>query len=241
LFAPSTNHKYRPDIDGLRAVAVLSVVSYHAFPLALTGGFVGLDVFFVISGFLITSILIGDIETHSFSPLAFYARRIRRIFPALAVCLVAVLIYGSFALTPDMRFPGWLALVPALGAVTSILAGPAALVNNHVLSRPVLVRIGLLSYPLYVWHWPPISFAYVVRQGKPPTPLLARLRIGCAFLLASITYRFVEKPVRFRSGNRLTAATTIVFGALVCAAWGCGRMRDSLSASRSCGASTSAK
>ena len=82
-----------------------------------------------------------------------------------------------------MRFPGWLALVPALGAVTSILAGPAALVNNHVLSRPVLVRIRLLSYPLYVWHWPPISFAYVVRQGKPPTPLLARYASGARFCL----------------------------------------------------------
>src|SRR5258708_38403836 len=92
---------YRPDIDGLRAVAILSVVIFHAFPSRLPGGFVGVDVFFVISGFLITSLLLKGLadETHSIS--GFYARRIRRIFPALTVVLATCLAFGSLVLLPS--------------------------------------------------------------------------------------------------------------------------------------------
>ncbi|WP_049124578.1 acyltransferase family protein, partial [Burkholderia cenocepacia] len=79
---------YRPDIDGLRAAAVLAVVLFHAFPSALPGGFVGVDVFFVISGYLITGILTADLGTDRLSFLHFYARRIRRIFPALVIVLL---------------------------------------------------------------------------------------------------------------------------------------------------------
>src|SRR6478735_6002612 len=92
--------KYRPDIDGLRAFAVLSVVLYHAFPQMLRGGYVGVDIFFVISGFLISSILFTEMTEGRFSFTVFYGRRIRRIFPALAVCLAAVLAYGFVSLTP---------------------------------------------------------------------------------------------------------------------------------------------
>ena len=74
---------YRPDIDGLRAVAIGTVVLYHAFPGALPGGFIGVDVFFVISGFLISGIVFAEMETDRFSFLQFYVRRICRIFPAL--------------------------------------------------------------------------------------------------------------------------------------------------------------
>jgi len=80
---------YRPDIDGLRAIAVLSVVAFHAFPTLITGGFVGVDVFFVISGFLISSIIFGSLKKNSFSFVDFYSRRINRIFPALLLMLVA--------------------------------------------------------------------------------------------------------------------------------------------------------
>ena len=92
--------KYRPDIDGLRAIAVLSVVAFHAFPRWVRGGFVGVDVFFVISGFLISSIILGGLDQGQGRFLfgEFYARRIRRIFPALAVVLVACYVFGWFAL-----------------------------------------------------------------------------------------------------------------------------------------------
>jgi len=92
---------YRPDIDGLRAFAVLSVVFYHAFPNTLKGGFIGVDVFFVISGYLIGSIIMSDLEQNKFSFLNFYARRIRRIFPALIVVLSSALLFGWLTLLPD--------------------------------------------------------------------------------------------------------------------------------------------
>ena len=78
---------YRADIDGLRAIAVLSVVAYHAFPAWFAGGFVGVDIFFVISGFLISNIILVDIKKGDFSFFDFYKRRVRRIFPALILVL----------------------------------------------------------------------------------------------------------------------------------------------------------
>ncbi|MDR1856656.1 MAG: acyltransferase [Desulfovibrio sp.] len=92
---------YRPDIDGLRAFAVLSVVCYHAFPEFLQGGFIGVDVFFVISGYLITWILLQDMDRGTFSFWGFYRRRVRRIFPSLVVILAATLCLGWFTLFQD--------------------------------------------------------------------------------------------------------------------------------------------
>lgn len=362
-----STHTYRPDIDGLRAFAVAFVVIYHAFPKAVPGGYIGVDIFFVISGFLITSILRKDISGGTFSLAAFYGRRIRRIFPALAVCLFATLAYGfvcllpselmqlgkhvffgatflsniaiwseagyfeiaatlkpllhlwslgieeqfyiiwplalwailrfearaalwlvlllvaSFAIniwlsytsivgdfflpvsrfwellagaglafggpialtrrvrswlsvagatglliavtifTADMRFPGWLALLPVCGAVALILSGPDAIVNRAILSNRLAVFVGLISYPLYLWHWPLISYAYIIRLGKPPTPLLGAALLALGVLLAWLTYRFIECPVRFgahRSRHTLiVAASMAVLGAAGLATW----------------------
>jgi peptidoglycan/LPS O-acetylase OafA/YrhL len=359
--------KYRPDIDGLRAFAVISVVLYHAFPQAVRGGFVGVDIFFVISGFLISSILFAEMTEHRFSFAIFYGRRIRRIFPALAVCLAAVLAYGFVSLTPpelaqlgrhvffgagflsnialwsesgyfdgaatfkpllhlwslgieeqfyilwpallwvvfrikakvgrllavlflasfainvalsitdisaafylpvsrfwellagaalawrrqivlslnvrswisfaglgalvtstavftaEMRFPGWLALLPVAGAVALILAGPDAAVNRTVFSNRAVVFVGLISYPLYLWHWPLISYAYIIRMGKPPTPLMATGLVAASFLLAWATYRFIEYPVRFGAHRhrrtQIVAACIVVLGACGLAVW----------------------
>jgi peptidoglycan/LPS O-acetylase OafA/YrhL len=92
---------YRKDIDGLRAVAVLAVLGFHAFPEFVPGGFVGVDVFFVISGYLISTIILGNLRRGSFRFADFYARRVRRIFPALAVVLAASLAIGWFLLLGD--------------------------------------------------------------------------------------------------------------------------------------------
>ena len=96
-----THPKYRSDIDGLRAIAVLSVVIYHAFPNFLKGGFVGVDIFFVISGFLISTIIFENLNNNSFSFATFYSRRIRRIFPALIIVLITTIIFGFYVLFSD--------------------------------------------------------------------------------------------------------------------------------------------
>src|ERR1700743_93688 len=88
----------RPGIDGLRAIAVLAVIGFHAFPAWIRGGFVGVDVFFVISGYLISTILLTGMERGSFSFSQFYIRRIRRIFPALIIVLLACMVAGWFLL-----------------------------------------------------------------------------------------------------------------------------------------------
>jgi peptidoglycan/LPS O-acetylase OafA/YrhL len=361
------NENYRADIDGLRAFAVVSVVLFHAFPQAFSGGYVGVDVFFVISGFLISKIVLTEISEHRFSFAAFYGRRIRRIFPALAVCLAAVLAFGficlmpselaqlgkhiffgsaflsnivlwsesgyfdtaahlkpllhlwslgieeqfyilwpallwigfrmkakagrllavlllaSFAIniilsinnitdafylpvsrfwellagaalalwrpvylssnartwisiaglaallasvmlfTPDLRFPGWFAVLPVAGAVAVILAGRDASVNRVVFSQRGVVFIGLVSYPLYLWHWPLISFAYIIRMGKPPTPLMALGLVATSFLLAWATYRFIEYPVRFGAHRHrrtlIVAASMAMLGTCGLVVW----------------------
>jgi peptidoglycan/LPS O-acetylase OafA/YrhL len=93
--------KYRPDIDGLRALAVIPVVLYHADAALFSGGFVGVDVFFVISGYLITSLIVSAQDAGAFSIANFYERRIRRIFPALFVVMVGTAVFGWFVLAPQ--------------------------------------------------------------------------------------------------------------------------------------------
>ena len=90
--------KYRLDIEGLRAIAVLSVIIFHAFPRLLPGGFTGVDIFFVISGYLVIGSIQNEIKSNIFSILSFYARRFRRIFPALALVLLATWIIGNYVL-----------------------------------------------------------------------------------------------------------------------------------------------
>jgi peptidoglycan/LPS O-acetylase OafA/YrhL len=101
---------YRPEIDGLRAIAVLAVVFFHA-GLACPGGFVGVDVFFVISGYLITALLLREFEEGRFSMVDFWERRVRRIFPAGAAMVLVTLLAGVFLLSPtDFEKLGWSAL-----------------------------------------------------------------------------------------------------------------------------------
>jgi len=95
--------RFRPDIEGLRALAIVPVVIFHAWPAVLPGGYVGVDVFFVISGYLITSLLLQRLQSGSFSVGAFYSARIRRIFPALFVMLAAVAAAAWLLLTPSAR------------------------------------------------------------------------------------------------------------------------------------------
>ena len=346
---PVSPNSYQPHVDGLRAVAVLSVVAFHSFPGRITGGFVGVDIFFVISGFLISGIILNGLRQGSFTFSDFYARRIRRIFPALIVVLAATLVLGylflfpsefrnlgkhvlggalfvanitlwrdtgyfdtaaelkpllhlwslgveeqyyllwplfllvcyrrrwnmlwitaficiaSFAFNvwasgtkpianffllpgrfwelmtgsmlaqlhtggtespgrrvreiPAVResaafaglvfiaaalfgldrnsvFPGWPALLPTLGACLLIAAGPEAWINRRILAWPPMVFVGLISYPLYLWHWPLLAYGRIIESGGMSTATGLTL-VGAAFVLAWATYQWVEKPIRF--------------------------------------------
>jgi peptidoglycan/LPS O-acetylase OafA/YrhL len=343
-----THPKYRADLDGLRAVAVLLVLGFHAFPSRLSGGFVGVDIFFVISGFLISGIIFDNLKNGSFSYLEFQSRRIRRIFPALLVVLITCLAFGwynliaaeyhqlgahtaasaaflsnfalwgeagyfdksaevkpllhlwslgieeqfyifwplilgaawkykfnfvklltvigglsfcvnilttysaplaafyfplsrfwellvggglayaslykpnyltkfpnlqaslgfvliflgAWLLTDRAAFPGWWALLPTIGTWLCISAGPSAWVNRYALSNPVAVWIGKISYPLYLWHWPLLSFAWIGSDGPPTIPLRLGL-LFLAFVLAAVTYYFIEYPLRAGRRNNL--------------------------------------
>src|SRR5262245_48109550 len=342
---------YRPDIDGLRAVAVLSVVGFHAFPEWIKGGFVGVDIFFVISGFLISRIIFGGLEEGRFNYAAFYGRRIRRIFPALALVLFACLICGSFIsqageleqlgrhiaagagfvsnfilwseagyfdnaadtkpllhlwslgieeqfyivwplllgvvwrythavfpvtlliattsfvlnvyavgthpiatfysplsrswelmvgsilayltlrqphrlpsrphayaliglifivlgialVSKNSEFPGYWALLPTIGACLMIAAGPDAWLNRTFLSQRMIVGIGLISYPLYLWHWPLLSFSHLI-EGETPTAAVRVAAVMTSLILAWATYRVLEKPIRYGYHRRMKTA-----------------------------------
>jgi peptidoglycan/LPS O-acetylase OafA/YrhL len=376
--------KYRADIDGLRAIAVLFVIGFHAFPNWVAGGFVGVDIFFVISGFLISSIIISSLERGTFSFTEFYARRIKRIFPALILVMAACFSFGWFTLLADeykqlgkhiaggagfisnfilwnesgyfdnaaetkpllhlwslgveeqfyviwpfflwfawkqrlnllsiaitigvisfvlnvyevrnfmqseaafyspqtrfwelmvgsvlacvtlhkqnaflklnnlldawlenigyalksngkalpnvqsvvgavlivgsvlvinkeTHFPGYWALLPTLGAVLLISAGAHAWLNRVVLSNRVLVWLGLISFPLYLWHWPLLSFARIVGGNSPSH----EIRVAAVFIsigLAWLTYRLIERPFRFGNYNQAKAITLLVFMAVI--------------------------
>jgi peptidoglycan/LPS O-acetylase OafA/YrhL len=334
---------YRPDIDGMRALAVLAVILFHAFPGILPGGFVGVDIFFVISGYLITQIITNDLEKRRFTLADFYARRIRRIFPALIVVLIACVAVGwdllaldelksffnnvfasalfsanlmllsetgyfdvaahakpllhlwslgieeqfylawpaalmitprrfltgmilavlvaSFALNiaflkdypsavfylpftrvwelaagalalniPRQRgrtaetlalvgllligvsffafndhtpFPGLAATVPVAGTMLLVLC-ENSWINTRFIANPTGVNIGLISYPLYLWHWPVLVFAADYKL-KALTDLEKGLAIGLTFILAFLTYKVVERPIRFGKGRNIVA------------------------------------
>lgn len=338
---------YRPDIDGLRALAVLSVIVYHVDAPLLSGGFLGVDIFFVISGYLISLIVFRELARGEFSFAHFYARRIRRLFPALIAVFLACLVFGGYALFaeeyqrlgrhalaaisfllnfllmreagyfdvvsdakpllhlwslsveeqfylvwpvllvlaarvrlkaglllgvavvgsflfalhlgeirldalyfhPLARFwellfgaglayahhrfgvdvlparmdrvwvrhllslagltavcaamltfdgktphPGVPALLPLLGAVALIASGPVAMGNRLLAFKP-MVWVGLISYPLYLWHWPILSYLHIMESGAPSLPMLWS-GAGAAVLLAWATYRYIEHPIR---------------------------------------------
>lgn len=371
----SPSPKYRPDIDGLRAIAVLAVIIFHAFPEFMRGGFTGVDIFFVISGYLISSIILDDLKSENFSFTEFYARRIRRIFPALILVMVfayiagwfllfanetmvmsrhiaggaafianftlwqeggyfaqesqfkpmlhlwslgveeqfyllwplllwlahkkrwnsslivtliavasfgfnifyishnqheaafyfpqsrfwelmlgtilaiyrqhvfrpgsfmaqlteisedqragiqnklsllgaAIILFSVFYVAKNRYFPGAWALLPAGGALLIIMAGANAWFNRVILSNPVLVGIGLISYPLYLWHWPLLIFSKSIPFDLPEWQVKCSV-LFISFLLAFLTYYFIERPIRFGARGKTKAAVLLIMMALI--------------------------
>lgn len=163
--------QYRHDIDGLRAVAVLSVVIFHAFPSALPGGFVGVDVFFVISGYLITGLLLREHDGGRINLLGFYARRARRIFPALVLVLLACLGFGWSSLMPaPFAALGWQAAGGAGFVSNVLLAGKVGYFDQDAAITPLLHLWSLAIEEQFYLLWP-VALILLLRSGRP-RPLL---------------------------------------------------------------------
>ena len=156
---PLLNSKYRPDIDGLRAVAVVAVVAFHAFPNWVRGGFIGVDVFFVISGYLISTIIFENLDRNTFSFTEFYARRIRRIFPALLLVLITCFILGWLALLPDEYKQLGKHIAGSAGFVSNlVLWNESGYFDNSAETKPLLHLWSLgieeqfyIIWPLFLW------------------------------------------------------------------------------------------
>jgi hypothetical protein len=141
------------------------------------------------------------------------APRVRHVGSAAGMALIL----ASVAFLDKTRiFPGLWALVPTGGAALLIATGPDAWANRRVLSQRGLVWVGLVSYPLYLWHWPLLSFAHIA-QGQSPTRDTRIIVVAVSALLAWLTYRLIERPVRYgwlraRAVPALCTAMVAVFG-----------------------------
>lgn len=154
-----THPKYRQDIDGLRAVAILSVIGFHGFPEWIRGGFIGVDIFFVISGFLISTIIFKSLSCNKFSFIEFYSRRVRRIFPALATVLLATFAVGWFVFYPDEYRHLGKHMVGGAWFVSNLLQwGEAGYFESASETQPLLHLWSLgieeqfyIAFPFLVW------------------------------------------------------------------------------------------
>jgi len=193
---------YRSDVDGLRALAVLAVLVFHADPTLLPGGFAGVDVFFVISGYLISGIVSRECETGRFSFARFYARRARRLFPALIIVLVTTLLLGWLILLPDE--------FRTLGADTT--AG-AAFSSNLLQYEDITVYFGIASRPLlHLWSlgveeqfyfvWPVLIYATLSVGGRRFL-YIAAAATAVSFLANVAVVSFDPQGAFFLPWNRL--------------------------------------
>ena len=125
-----------------------------------------------------------------------------------------LLIYGFFRINKGLSFPGKWALVPVLGSILIIIAGQQAWVNRKILSNRILVWFGLISFPLYLWHWVLLSFARIVESETPNT----EIRIACVLLsicLAWLTFKFIEKPIRLGKYKKRNSLILIVLALII--------------------------
>jgi len=127
-----------------------------------------------------------------------------------------LLAYGICVITKDFSFPGVWALLPVGGALLLISAGPKGWFNRTILSHRLMVWFGFISFPLYLWHWPLLSFAKII-EGETPNASLSVAAVSLAVLLAWLTYRIVELPIRFgitysRAKTTLLVALMLVVG-----------------------------
>ena len=200
----STHASYRPDIDGLRAISVGVVVAFHAWLRQGFGGFVGVDVFFVISGYLISGILLRDLEGGRFSFAGFYARRVRRIYPALVTVLAATLAAG-WAQLFDERFHQLGRHVAAAAAFVSnlVLYGESGYFDTASDAKPLLHLWSLGVEEQFYILWPLVlALAWRVARWRGAAAalgvgLLASLWHEMALMRRDVSAAFYIPTARF--------------------------------------------
>lgn len=167
----SPRSEYRADIDGIRALAVLSVFFFHLQPSLLPGGFLGVDVFFVISGYLITGIIIRENHLRTFSFIHFYARRIKRIFPALFVVLALTAFVATFSLPPDLYDNFMASARYASGQLANFFfARKVGYFDEGFADQPLLHTWSLGVEEQFYLFWPLLIFIcfYLFNHAKKP-------------------------------------------------------------------------
>jgi peptidoglycan/LPS O-acetylase OafA/YrhL len=203
---------YRADIDGLRAVAVLSVLAFH-YGAPLPGGFIGVDVFFVISGFLITQILQAEIQAGVFSALGFYDRRMRRILPALLVMLVAVLFAGRV-----LSLPGDYRAIAASSAAASFAVsnfyflGNTGYFDQAADLMPLLHTWSLAVEEQFYVAWPLLLFAIAADRTRRIIVVLVSALVLIGLTVSIVWFKVDAKAAFFMA---LPRAWELALGALL--------------------------
>lgn len=179
-----TTETYRPEIDGLRAVAVGAVLLFHADAPGFSGGYLGVDIFFVISGYLITRIILREQEAGRFSFARFYLRRLRRLGPALLATIAATLVAGAFLLTPEhMRSLGASAAFAAASASNVYFWLQSGYFDTSAIYKPLLHTWSLGVEEQFYFVWPALILIMLGAGRQLFWPLIAVL--GLVSLLAA--------------------------------------------------------
>lgn len=188
---------HRPDIDGLRAVAVLPVILFHFGFTALPGGFVGVDVFFVISGYLITRLLVHDIDAGSFSFARFYERRARRLFPALFVVVSATIALSPLLLSTTGTQDAWASAIATLTSLSNVFFYTVSgYFETDSLTKPLLHTWSLSVEEQFYMVWPLLVLALMRLGGR--RALLAGMGVmGLISLFTAQTLLQIDKSAAF--------------------------------------------
>jgi peptidoglycan/LPS O-acetylase OafA/YrhL len=194
---------YLPFVDGLRAVAILAVVAFHAAPSVLPGGFAGVDVFFVISGFLITRLIVLEIEAGHFSLSRFFVRRARRLAPAALFCFAIVTGLSAAALLPDAFWQFGRSLLAAVLMYANIFfADNGGYFSAPALEKPLLHTWSLSLEDQFYLTWPILLLLTARRFSRASLiALAAAIAVGSFalaeyFLVRDPDFAFFQLPTR---------------------------------------------
>lgn len=196
--------KYRPEIDGLRAIAVATVVLFHARAPFFGGGYIGVDIFFVISGFLITGILIQDIEARRYSLTEFYVRRARRILPALFVMLAACIpVAWVWMLPADFADFGRSIAAAALFLSNVHFSRHADYFSTAAELQPLLHTWSLAIEEQFYLVFPPLLFLLVTRGGRRIALIVLGVIALASLALAEVGWRIRPEENFFFTPSRI--------------------------------------